>query len=179
MSRPAAWWRDIATNVAIVGLLVTLVFNTFTACGQLEQSHRDAEQATETRRYTQIGVLTQLAGEARQSDRVIESGNLPALRCKGDYTISDLSVRDEAALREALGVYDYLAWLFNEGHVGLSSARSVWAPRMIDAAQLGSKLLSERDVAINWPELARFRAHANRVPRPQERCPEPAPRGSG
>lgn len=155
------------------------MFNTIAVRGQLEQSHRDADQAAETRRYTQIGVLTQLAAEARTSDRAIESGRLPALRCKEDFIVSDLGIADEAALREALGVYDYLAWLFNEGHVGL--ARAVWAPRMIDVAQLGTKLLSDREVKLNWPELARFRETADWQDWPVDRCPmaPAAPVGTG
>lgn len=153
----------------MLGLFVTLVFNTIAVRGQLEQSRRDAEQAAETRRYTQIGVLTQIAAEARASDRAIESGQLPALRCKEDYILSDLRVADEAALREVLGVYDYLAWLFNEGHVGL--AREVWAPRMIDVSQLGAKLLSNEELAVNWPQLARFRAEADWHDWPRDRCP--------
>ncbi len=164
------WWRDVATLVGVLGLLVTLVFNTIAVRGQLDQARRDADRAVETRRYTEIGVLTQLASEARASDRVIESGRLLDLRCDTDFTFSKLKRRDEAALRQALGVYDYMAWLFNEGDIALSTARRLWGPRVIDAADLGSKLLSKREVEDRWPELWRFAAHAEPSLRPAPRC---------
>jgi hypothetical protein len=149
---------------------VTLVFNTIAVRGQLDQARRDADQAAETRRFTEIGVLTQLASEARASERVIESTKMADLRCDADATYSDLKPHDEAALRQALGVYDYMAWLFNEGDIALSSARQLWGPRVIDAADLGSKLLSKREVKDRWPELWRFALAAEDSLRPPARC---------
>lgn len=160
----------MATVVGVLGLLVTLLFNTIAVRGQLEQSRRDADRAAESRRYTQIGVLTQLASEARASDRVIESSRMIDLRCDDDFSFSDLKRRDEAALRQALGVYDYMAWLFNERDIALVSARRLWGPRVLDAADLGVKLLSAGEVEDRWPELWRFRTQAGDALRPARLC---------
>jgi hypothetical protein len=169
-ARQKAWWRDVATVLGVLGLLITLIFNTLGVWEQLAQSRRDAKQAAETRRHTQIGVLTQLASEARTSERVITSSRLPDLRCDSNYRVSDLTPADYAALDDALGVYDYMAWLFNARHLTQRSARQLWAPRIIDAAELGGKLLSPRDVKLNWPELWRFQSEAPREFRPPNRC---------
>jgi hypothetical protein len=172
----------VATVVAVLGLLVTLIFNTVAVWGQLEQAEKDAEQARldarraeESRLYTQIGVLTQLATEARSSQRVIERSALPALRCRDKYHGSDMRPADEAALREALGVYDFMAWLFNDGYMPSDGALPIWAPRMIDAARMGEKLTSTKELRADFPQLERFYRRASRSLWPPRPCPERPP----
>ena len=176
------WWRDVATVVAVLGLLVTLIFNTVGVWAQLDQDREDAarakveeRRAEEARLYTQIGVLTQLAGAARSSQRVIDRSRLPDLRCDPGYHGSDLRPKDAADLREALGVYDFMAWLFNEGYLPADKALPIWAPRLIDAAQMGETLRSAKELRSDFPQLAGFYAHADRSLWPPRACPKPPP----
>jgi hypothetical protein len=180
------WWRDVATVVAVLGLLLTLIFNTVGVWGQLDQAQEDAarakeevRRAEEARLYTQIGVLTQLAGAARSSQRVIDRSRLPALRCDPGYHGSDIRPRDEAELREALGVYDFMAWLFNERYLPSDEALSMWAPRLIDAAKMGERLTSAKELRTDFPQLADFYAHADRSLWPPEACPKAPPGARG
>jgi hypothetical protein len=176
------WWREVPTLVAVLALLVTLLFNTFAACGQLEQAEKDAEQATleaeradESRLYTQIGVLTQLARDARASQLVIDRSPLPRLLCKRGYHGSDPSVAAEAALREALGVYDHMAWLFNDGYLPADEALSIWQPRMLGAAQMARRLTSASEVNVAFPQLAEFYRGATKKEVPPLPCPQAPP----
>jgi hypothetical protein len=172
------WWRDVATLVGVLGLLITLIFNTVGVWGQLRQAEQDAEQAKidaeraeESRLYTQIGVLTQLATEARSSQRVIDRSRLPELRCTPGYNGSDMKRPEEAALREGLGVYDFMAWLFNSGYTPSEDVLQVWAPRMIDAARMGEVLTSRQELKTDFPQLAGFYAGADRDLFPPDPCP--------
>jgi hypothetical protein len=178
------WWRDVATVVAIAGLLLTLLFNTIGVWRQLEQAQQDAEQArleavraAEARTYTQIGVLTQLSTEARASQRAVDSSDLVALHCRRDYRRSDISRREEVALRQALGVYDFMSWLSNAGHMPSDDALAAWEPRMIEAARMGRRLLSPAELSSGFPQLAVFyrRADKDRFPLA---CPQ-LPPGAG
>jgi hypothetical protein len=112
--------------LAVIRLLVTLIFNTVGVWAQWKQIKDNGRRDAESRLYTQIGVLTQLARDARSSERSIEFSNLPQLQCKESYTISDLTDEDYAAMAESFGVYDFMAWLFNEKLVVLDSARDLW-----------------------------------------------------
>ena len=169
----------MATLVAVVGLLITLIFNTLGVWGQLEQAQTDARQAkeeakraAESRLYTQIGVLTQLAGAARSSQRAIDRSRLAELRCDPKYHGSDIPRSDEAALREALGVYDFMAWLFNQNHLPSDETLAIWAPRMIDAAKMGETLTSKEELRTAFPQLASFYRHADKRLWPPGACPQ-------
>ena len=164
------WWREPPVAVATLGLLVTLVFNTVGVWAQFVQSRVDANRAAESRRFTQIGMLTQLSAEARDSERIIVSSNLPALRCAKQPNASAPKASDVAALRQALGVYDFMAWLFNTSQLDMPSARLMWGPRLIDAAEMASKILSPEELQNLWPQLAKFQATAHiRAP---DYCPD-------
>jgi hypothetical protein len=177
----------VATLVAVLGLLITLIFNTVGVWGQLEQAEKDAKQAKleatrahESRLYTQIGVLTQLARDARASQRVIdETMALPNLRCRADYHGSDIGFRDEAILREALAVYDFMAWLFNDGYMPSQATMPIWAPRMVGAAQLGEKLTSLPELRADFPQLAKFYAKVDKKYAPPSPCPRKPPDPGG
>ena len=167
------WWRQPATLVAVLGLLVTLVFNTVGVWAQFVQSRRDTTQAKESKAFTEIGVLTQLASEARMSERAINSGRILDLYCQARPSLSDLSVSDHAALRASLGVYDYMAWLFNEHRLDLASALALWGPRIVAADKLGAKLYHGGTMSTDWPQLTLFRRHADRSLDSAYRCPKP------
>jgi hypothetical protein len=152
------WWREPPVAVAALSLLVALLFNTVGVWAQFVQSRSDADRAAESRRFTQIGMLTQLSAEARASERIIVSSNLPVLRCAKRPNASRPKPSDTAALEQALGVYDFMAWLFNTGQLDMPSARLMWGPRLIDSAEMARKILSQEALQNLWPQLAKFEA---------------------
>ena len=137
------WWREVPTLVAVIGLLVTLMFNTAGVWLQLGQS----EQARED---TALGLLTQLNGLARQAEAQLTG--VRAANCKGD----DLKRTDRAALIEAAQYYDYLAWLFNAKHIDMAAARRFWAPSMIETYELVT-LRADRVERKRFANLRRFK----------------------
>lgn len=152
------WWREPPVAIAALSLIVALAFNTVGVWAQFVQSRTEARRAQESRRFTEIGMLTQLSAEARASERVIASSRLPRLRCLEHPNHSAYRDQDVAALEQALGVYDFMAWLFNTGQLDMPTARQIWGPRLVDAAQLGAKLRSVQELRTLWPQLAQFQA---------------------
>jgi hypothetical protein len=161
------WWRD----VAVVGLLVTLVFSTIGVWFQVRQ-------ARETNEATQLGLLTTLNVTAKQAESGINATQAPDLRCKRDQ-IGQLTDEEEAAVNQALEFYDYLAWLFGRQHVTLKGAEEYLAPRMIDAYELGSAFFPPRALARDFPYLKRFHDEAPPEWQPPERCENPVTAASG
>jgi hypothetical protein len=143
------WWRD----VAVTGLLVTLIFNTVGVWLQVEQSQ-------ETKEATQLGLLTQLNVTAKSSEAQINATDIPDRRCKRDQ-IGQLKDAQEAALVEALDFYDYLAWLFSREHVTLQGADEYLAPRMIDAFAVGRAFMPPKQLGRDFAYLKAF---GDRVP---------------
>jgi hypothetical protein len=172
------WWRDHATVLAVAGLLLTLIFNTIGVWAQFVQARRDTDQARETRLYTQIGVLTQLGNELRSTQRLIDGSKLLKLFCDPDYHGSDLSRAAEAVLREGLGVYDFMAWLFNNEYIPRDVLPN-WAPRMIGAAQMGAVLTSKQELSADFPQLDAFYRDADRKLWPPDPCPQVPPGTDG
>jgi hypothetical protein len=117
------WWRDIGTVIAVVGLLVTLGFNTGGVWMQLAQSEQAQDDLA-------LGLLTNLNGIAHQAERQL--AGVRSSLCDGRVA----STKDEAALIEAAQNYDYLAWLFNDGHIDMPSARRYWSASMITTYEL-------------------------------------------
>jgi len=151
MSTPARrWWRDVATLVALVGLIATLLFNTLGVRQQVAQAKRERAAA-------ELGLLTQLSGVARQAE-----ARLVTVRDR--LCIGRAPQRaDQMALLEASQNYDYLAWLFNHGHVRMVSARTYWAPSMIETYELFTAV-KLTDARRRVPELRTFKF---RTPRGQ------------
>jgi hypothetical protein len=143
--------------IAVLGLVVTLLFNTVGVWAQYAQSRTDAKRALETRRFTEIGMLTQLSSEARASQRAISTSNLVRLSCQKNPNHSRFAASpDDAALEQALGVYDFMAWLFNSGELDMPSARAMWGPRLDEAARMARTLKSQQELDAEWPQLAAF-----------------------
>jgi hypothetical protein len=148
-------FRDVSTIVAIVGLLVTMIFNTIGVWQQVDQTERQAEQARETRLYTQVGLLAQLNGLAAEVDRGVNETEAGDKRCNRD-TLFILSDADENSLYAALDFYEEVAFLFNQKVVTLAAARRHWAPNMVDTFELGRTFLTREAVTRDFPELRRF-----------------------
>jgi hypothetical protein len=137
------WWRDAAILVAILGLLVTMIFNTL-------EVRRQATQATRERVAAELALLTQLSGVARQAEARLTSVRIRACKGKGP------SPAGRIALIEAAQDYDYLAWLFNHGHLEMASARKYWAPSMIQTYELLATI-KFKEAIRRVPELRTFK----------------------
>jgi hypothetical protein len=151
--------RDITTLLAVLGLFVTMVFNTVGVWQYVAQTKRD-------RVASELGLLTQLNGLARQAE-----GRLTGVR---DAVCSARrpKPRDGAALIEAAQYYEYLAWLFNAHHVTMREARQYWAPSMIQTYELFATL-GLTDARRRFPNLNTFKLATPRAewpPLPAEDC---------
>jgi hypothetical protein len=148
------WWREVPTLVAVVGLLITLVFNTagvWMQIGQSEQAQQD----------TALSLLTQLNGLAHEAERQL--ADVRESFCRGDPANS----QDEEALVEAAQNYDYLAWLFNDRHIKLPSARRYWSSSMITTYELAD--IQDHDMAQQrFANLRRFKFATPRSAWPPE-----------
>jgi hypothetical protein len=167
-----AWWHDNGTLVAVIGLLVTMVFNTLGIWQQVDQSklaheqaQRAAEQAIRTRIDTQIGLLTQVSALAADAESAVLASRVQQIVCRFD----DPSVRQEAAVYRAAELYDYLAWLFNERQLELESAKQYATPAMLSLYELALETL-DKNVEDAYPELSRFSIAAPRSARPRDPC---------
>lgn len=141
------WWREAATLLGVIGLFVTLVFNTLAVRQSAEQDHQARETA-------QIGLLTDLNAKASDSEREINETRAPEGLC--DASPTPLDAADEAALRAALDYYQHLAWLFNHGRLTVTGSRDFFAGRMIDGWRLGRHYLGQDELRIRYRELDRF-----------------------
>jgi hypothetical protein len=159
----------MATLVALFGLVAALVYNTIGVRQQVgqarlasEQAKLATEQARENRQNTQISLLAQLNALAGEADRQISATRLPEARCRGGR---EASIAEQAAISAAAQYYDFLAWLFNERHVTMESAKRYWTAPMLEAHDLAATFLGLDTANTRYPELARFK-HALDHPRP-------------
>jgi hypothetical protein len=150
---------DITTLIAVGGLLVTMVFNTVGVWQYVSQTKRD-------RVASELGLLTQLNGLARQAE-----GRLTGVR-DSVCAARRPKPEDGAALIEAAQYYEYLAWLFNAHHVTMAEARRYWAPSMIETYELFATLRLT-DARRRFPNLNAFKLATPRAewpPLPGEAC---------
>jgi hypothetical protein len=147
----------------VLGLIVTLVFNTLGVWFQLDEARQSKD-------VSQLGLVTELNTIAQQSEEKINATDLPDKRCDGDQT-GELRDREEAVLAAALKNYDYLAWLFARDHVTLGDANDYLAPAMIDAYQFGGVFIPAAYLARDYPNLKRFRDTRPKRLWPPDVCP--------
>jgi hypothetical protein len=164
------WFRNVGTIVAVVGLLITLLFNTIGVWQQVDQAEREADQARETRRYTQVGLLVQLNALAADMDQAVNETKADERRCDRD-TLFTLSDDDENSLYAALDFYEEVAFLFNQKVVTLRAARRHWAPSMLDTYELGATYFPREAIAKDFVQLRRFTNATSRTVSQLEPCP--------
>ncbi|MDX6683368.1 MAG: hypothetical protein QOG94_3407 [Solirubrobacteraceae bacterium] len=145
-SRRSPWWSQAATLLGVIGLLVTLVFNTLAV-------RQSAKQDREGRETAQISLLTQLNSNASDSESAINETSVPDQLCQRDAAPSKLG---GVALRSALDYYEYLSWLFNHDRLTVGDSRAFFAERMVDGWRLGRHLLGHDVMRIKYPQLERF-----------------------
>jgi hypothetical protein len=144
--KSSPWWRQAATLLGLVGLLVTLAFNTLAV-------RQSAQQDREARETAQISLLTQLNSNATDSERAISETDAPDMICSAP---EQLSRHDNASVHAALDYYDYLAWQFNHGRFTVAGSRGFFGARMIDGWRLGRHFLGEIEMRSRYGELERF-----------------------
>ena len=154
------WWGQAATLLGVIGLLVTLVFNTLAV-------RQSAQQDNEARETAQISLLTQLNADASASESAINQTSVPDARCE---TIAPLDRRGDVALRAALDYYEYLSWLFNHGRLTVRDSRAFFGKRMIDGWRLGRHFLGQDEIRIRYRQLERFVADTPRGERGDDVC---------
>lgn len=140
------WWRSAATLLGVVGLLVTLLFNTLAV-------RESARQNVTARETSQISLLTQLNSNASDSERAINATGAPDKLCGPPAPPDD---RTDAALLAGLDYYEYLAWLFNHDRMTVTGSRVFFAPRLIEGWRLGQHFYGGDLVRDRYGELERF-----------------------
>lgn len=138
------WWR----NLALIGLVVTLVFNTV----GVWQGARSAEEG---KKATALGILTSINAASSEAEGEINATDAPARICDR-HTIGTLSRADTAKLGKALDHYDYLALLLNQKHVTLEDARTYWQREMVEAYDYAKRFIDPGFLDIQYLELRRY-----------------------
>jgi hypothetical protein len=118
----APWWREAATALGVLGLFVTLLFNTF----GVWQGTRQQQQSRETE---QINLLTELNAKATETEAAINATRAPLYLCAPNRSAL-VAKNTDSALRAALDYYEYLAWLFNRDRLTVEDSRTFFSNRM-------------------------------------------------
>jgi hypothetical protein len=156
------WWREAPSVIAVASLIVALTFNTI----GVWRSVREDEQ---TRRATELNLLTQLAGLVNRAETELNSAKGLDRRCDR-FPAFTLSRTETAHLFAALQHYDYMAWLFNDEHITLGPAMRYWAPNMVDAYRLGLTFQPDGEIVEKFAELAAFERAAPAELHPRDPC---------
>lgn len=152
--------REAATVLGVIGLLVTLAFNTLAV-------RQGAEQSKEARETAQIDLLTQLNANASETERVLGETPAPQRQCE---PFEPLAASTDAVVRAALDYYEYLSWLFNRGRLTVASSREFFSGRMIAGWRMARHYLGSEQLGDLYPELTRFVKQTPMAQRPLNPC---------
>lgn len=155
---PKPWWRNFSVAMALVGLLVTLTFNTI-------GTWQGAKSAEEGKVATSLGLLSSL--NASTIDAVGEINSTPAFEHACDEVpFGKLEDSELAAIGQALDHYDYLAFLLAGDYVTLAEAENYWRREMVEAYWLAERFNDPGQLKIDHPYLWRFYQRAPKRLRP-------------
>jgi hypothetical protein len=163
-SRTGQWWRDVATLIALAGLIVTMVFNTVGVRDTARQAKLQADAALNTRLDAEAGLLTSMSSYLQENDLQLARPEIEQARC--DPLDHPLSSREQLRVLATLSGFDYLAWLFNQNRWKLETAAGYWAPRMVYADDVAKNAFQYEEIEQRYVELNRFRSrfpHAERL----------------
>jgi type II secretory pathway pseudopilin PulG len=147
-------WANVA---AIIGVLATIAGIWFSAWSAYQQSI----QQDEAKAAAQLGLLTQLSSSARVAFAKINDTAVAVKACRGDHAEPTRS--ETAVIFEALGTFDYLAWLDNTGQMeNLPSAERYWVRQTLAAWTIARLLYTPAVLDPRFPALAEYRAHLPR-----------------
>jgi hypothetical protein len=118
--------REIKFNWTALSAVVAAIALVFSA----NQIREGADAQSQTKRATELGLLTELQSVLSQStyQRVPYERQFVELRAGKRARLSPAAYR--AAAEEAANM-DYVAWLFNNGYLKAQDAEQLWGPRMI------------------------------------------------
>lgn len=157
-SRP--WWADIASVVAVLGLFLTLVFNTLAVREGARQSKLQADEAAKSARQAQlarldaqVGMLTSVSSFLQQTSAAVSQTRAVEKLCHPELQLSRNAVK---SLFTQVESYDYLAWLFNQPTWTMDSAKAYWAPDMLEAFNMAARERDSTALRKRFPELTRF-----------------------
>lgn len=155
------WWREAATLLGVVGLFLTLLFNTLAV-------RQSARQDVEGRETAQIGLLTQLNSNASDAERAINDTQAPDDLCEPSAPPDEESA---SALLAGLDYYEYLSWLFNRERLTVKDSRDFFAERMTDGWRMARHFYGGDVVRDRYGELERFVRDTPRGQRGELDCP--------
>lgn len=149
-------WRDVATWIALAGVLVTLVFNTVGVFLSVNEEKRQAREAASSAQFarlsrldTQFGMLSSLSGLLNRNNV-----DLAVIRvCSGTKPPSR---RVTHKVLSAAANYDYLAWLFNQKAWTSRAAERYWQANAAYVFQLVQRVSRTTYVRRQFRELVRF-----------------------
>jgi hypothetical protein len=149
--RPRLHWPAIGSLLAVASLVAALVFNGLGVRDSARQQRASARQESQARAATQLQLLTQLNAVVNDADLqivgVLNRSNKPHV---------GLSDHERALLDHALGDFDYVAWLFENGYLTLEPAKRYWA-NSIRCARDTALLLERRAyVNLNFRSLSSY-----------------------
>jgi hypothetical protein len=154
-------WRDGITLLSVVGLFVTLFFNTL----GVWEGAKDDKASRETQ---QIALLTTLNASATESESQIANSEVLDAECESEPELRQ--TQSEASISRGLHYYEYLSWLFNHDRLDIADARAFFAPRMVDGWNLAERFYDEANLSAEYPQLARFVEETRKEDRPVPRC---------
>ena len=149
--------RDLATLVALCGLLVTLGFNTYGVFSSRDAARAQADAAERTSLESQIGTLTSISSYLQQVDVGLDTARVFEACADG----SSLSSRGEERVVAALTSYEYLAWLFRQPSWKLEDANRYWRRKMMRLFDLALQRLDPDAITRDFTELARYKQADN------------------
>jgi hypothetical protein len=151
--------RDIATWIALVGVLVTLLFNTAGVFLSVRQEKLQVREAARTAEYSRLSRIDAEFGMLTSVSALLNHTNVALTtlarkhRCPRDRLASPAEAREVLA---AISNYDYLAWLFNQPEWTSGSAKGYWRHNMAVVAALGTTVFSPAGLKQRFPDLAEF-----------------------
>jgi hypothetical protein len=141
-ARPGVSWQLIASLTAIASLVVALIFNGL----QFRQTRHATE---ESREATELQVFTEL-------HQLVNNSVASVVISRGSWSSGELSDGADRSLQRAMNNMEYLAWLFNGGHVKLAGAEELWAPAVRCLYDIASIFWPRKEITATLPALNVF-----------------------
>jgi hypothetical protein len=144
---------NVGAVIAAVAAVLGIWFSAFSAYETLEQQEQ-------TREATQLGLVTELTASARDAFEEINAGTILEKACT--RPVREPTPAEDAAVFDALGTLDYLAWLQRNGRMGeLPDAQGYWRPMLLSAYELAHRLHARDELKPQFPNLV---AYADAIP---------------
>jgi hypothetical protein len=111
-----------------------------------------AQQASET---TKLALLTQINESVTDAGFQLNRTQPLEKLCYAE--VVRLSATEYASVRQAISLYDYLAWLINHRHLSLDDVGESFATRLMVGYEYARLALSKEEIARDYPDLLQLR----------------------